>query len=1164
MLVLTLLQCVAPLPLAAAEGYVYRPRQNYQVLAHKGLLGLEGIQPLLSVNNRGEVAFIGQVYEPDGGPLINGIYVANIPTSYLATITPGVTRETAERFGPEININNNNEVLTRRIVRQETLPQFGRIPFSYLDRWSLDSNVRVTLEAGRPPVPGWPPEEYEGLYGPCAQNNSGSFAFTAFSQGTDYLGFWAGSGNKNSIAPPPPVALMVSDNNRLVMQFGSIWFLAPDFSVAILAGTRNGFSEVGERPGISDDGSIVVFYGNLTTPTGNTREIHRGKGVFAILMPEQKIIRLAGIHGDRHCAPGEYWDDTRDGQQDGNFDGTTEEDIGLISDFHPNEQVSVNNNGSIAFLGSDIEAKKSIFFCRVNRQQSETNSSDPFCVAVVGQVIHGLDGAISDLSISDSLGDRGRPGDLVFWAHTQSGQEAVIATRPHQNPAIFIPGIAGSKLERPGDQLWPSVLPWDIRDMAIGQHRDVRPTDVARRLLDVSVPSIFPGFQEKNDIYNRFLDALGQRGFREIVPETTCAVSGTCRYAIPDDADTPDLFLFPYDWRFSNSGNAQHLRQYIQAIREMYPDAEVDLITHSMGGLLARSYLLQYPFDHHVAKCVTIGSPLLGAPVSYKRILDGDFFQVEELDAINGEAMREVLPNFTGFHELFPSLSYFAMDRFLFAERGWDINGNKEPLEDWDHSMIRQFFNTRYPSQPVSACDRFHTEAQDDWSRSGLDFVEYLHFVGVRSVPDTTKRVEAWEEIYVSEEPGKRPADQKRWLHEAPTIGDGTVPFTSAFRNLSMWAPFTHMTVVRAVQNSSSDDYLDHRTEHTRLTWNRRVQSGLLYFLRSGRRLWTDDAFSAPSLAGPAVPQDRSIREFRAVGVRQVFVKTPQGDESRYVPELGAFIHPDTVSYSGSEGSSEFIYAPTGTFVFTFRATNAPLRMLISLVHRDSSGTATAAARFKDIFLPQGSTAWITDTGAAPFRLEIDTNSDGNADRFVPARYVASGPAAHDEVPPRLSAQRLCISNEFFLQISASDPGAGVESIRYQAAENALATYTTPINARTIATPEVLAFATDNVGNRSHGYEFPLVPDVRALFAGGRVRILWEKSCWPFVLQSSPGVGVGADWQDLTLPIQDFGAEQGVDIPTVDRMRFFRLRLNLPSHSAFGTPITSPERKRVE
>lgn len=93
-----------------------------------------------------------------------------------------------------------------------------------------------------------------------------------------------------------------------------------------------------------------------------------------------------------------------------------------------------------------------------------------------------------------------------------------------------------------------------------------------------------------------------------------------------------DLFEFPYEWRDSNVDNAKLLRDKINEIKEETKWPKVDIVAHSMGGLLAREYVESDYYQDDVDQLVTIGTPQDGAPEAYLK-WDGDgwFFDMEDI-----------------------------------------------------------------------------------------------------------------------------------------------------------------------------------------------------------------------------------------------------------------------------------------------------------------------------------------------------------------------------------------------------------------------------------------------------------------------------------------------------------------------------------------------------
>ncbi len=149
-------------------------------------------------------------------------------------------------------------------------------------------------------------------------------------------------------------------------------------------------------------------------------------------------------------------------------------------------------------------------------------------------------------------------------------------------PVILIPGLLGSRLARAdnGVELWPGttrkLLTSNYEDLALRiDPETLEPID------DGLVPSgLFDG-------------AIGKDFYRRIVKELREA--GGYRPSNPGHAviqQKARLYVFAYDWRQDNVKTVQKLDELIEQIRLDYkdPDLRVDVIAHSMGGLVVRYY----------------------------------------------------------------------------------------------------------------------------------------------------------------------------------------------------------------------------------------------------------------------------------------------------------------------------------------------------------------------------------------------------------------------------------------------------------------------------------------------------------------------------------------------------------------------------------------------
>lgn len=78
-----------------------------------------------------------------------------------------------------------------------------------------------------------------------------------------------------------------------------------------------------------------------------------------------------------------------------------------------------------------------------------------------------------------------------------------------------------------------------------------------------------------------------------------------------------DLFTFAYDWRNSNVATAQLLKERINEVKEVCDCTKVDVVAHSMGGLVARQYIQSVFYEDDVDQLIFLGTPHRGAPKAY-------------------------------------------------------------------------------------------------------------------------------------------------------------------------------------------------------------------------------------------------------------------------------------------------------------------------------------------------------------------------------------------------------------------------------------------------------------------------------------------------------------------------------------------------------------------
>ncbi|HBR71942.1 MAG TPA: hypothetical protein DEA27_04065, partial [Candidatus Moranbacteria bacterium] len=95
-----------------------------------------------------------------------------------------------------------------------------------------------------------------------------------------------------------------------------------------------------------------------------------------------------------------------------------------------------------------------------------------------------------------------------------------------------------------------------------------------------------------------------------------------------------NLFYFPYDWRKNNATTAHYLQSKIESVIVETKTSKVDVIAHSMGGLVARAYIEEIEgcdYENTIDQLITLGTPQKGSPEAYLKWEAGEgFFSMNE------------------------------------------------------------------------------------------------------------------------------------------------------------------------------------------------------------------------------------------------------------------------------------------------------------------------------------------------------------------------------------------------------------------------------------------------------------------------------------------------------------------------------------------------------
>ncbi len=222
-----------------------------------------------------------------------------------------------------------------------------------------------------------------------------------------------------------------------------------------------------------------------------------------------------------------------------------------------------------------------------------------------------------------------------------------------QPPVILVPGLMGSRLResRSGEEVWTGsfgkILFSDYAGLALQPDpHSLWPRPSGLEAFDIT------SHAAGGDYYGAIMQTLEEVGrYRRTLPGT------------PVRAENRHYYVFSYDWRQDNVQSARKLSRFIEQIRQDYgdPDLRVDIIAHSMGGLITRYYLRygevdvlddnEFPVNmagaQHVRRVILLGTPNLGSVEAVRSFIAGEKVGLRRIPT-------EVLATMPSIYQLFP------------------------------------------------------------------------------------------------------------------------------------------------------------------------------------------------------------------------------------------------------------------------------------------------------------------------------------------------------------------------------------------------------------------------------------------------------------------------------------------------------------------------------
>lgn len=242
-----------------------------------------------------------------------------------------------------------------------------------------------------------------------------------------------------------------------------------------------------------------------------------------------------------------------------------------------------------------------------------------------------------------------------------------------QPPLVIIPGLMGTRLvaRDTGREVWPGgplgLLLGDYDELSLGLAGE----PASGRLE--------PG---------RLTDSVAGRDFYRSIIRTLEDAAGYRRADIGADAGGRQYHVFTYDWRQDLQHTAAALDRFIESIRDRHdnPNLRVDIVAHSMGGLIAR-YFLRYGSQDalndnalrptmagakKIRRVILLGTPNLGSVDAVRALIQGRRLGLRSI-------APETLASMPSMFQLFPH----ALVDWMVTADGRPLARDQFDLEIW-------------------------------------------------------------------------------------------------------------------------------------------------------------------------------------------------------------------------------------------------------------------------------------------------------------------------------------------------------------------------------------------------------------------------------------------------------------------------------------------------
>ena len=322
-----------------------------------------------------------------------------------------------------------------------------------------------------------------------------------------------------------------------------------------------------------------------------------------------------------------------------------------------------------------------------------------------------------------------------------------------KTPVLIVPGIMGTEMKNGSELLWPDILrmSYTIGDGfmdPLSFNKDLTPSNSS-----VSTGKVVENPDKLADYTEGLKKEFVDQGYIE--GET--------------------LFTFPYDWRYGISGefadgttNVDLLKNKIEIILAQTGKDKIEIVAHSMGGILTKKYVIDNSANHKINKAIFVGVPNLGSPEVVKTLIQGDNMGIPFL---SDSEVKKISENMPGAYDLIPSQTYY--DSYGSFIKTIEYAGLTKIEKDLNYQETKSFLvnENNLNSTALTQAESLRSDNFDtyDIKSTGIDL---YNIVGCKS-STMTKFIKS---------KNTNPLQTSVITYDIPETGngDGTVPINSS------------------------------------------------------------------------------------------------------------------------------------------------------------------------------------------------------------------------------------------------------------------------------------------------------------------------------------------------------------------------------------------------